>query len=367
MTDRCDELFMREALEVSAAGRALAPPNPSVGCVIVRDGKVIASGHTQRAGGHHAEIEALEDAARRGVDVAGATVYVTLEPCSHYGRTPPCALALIRHRVGRVVAAMLDPNPLVAGRGLAMLKEAGVAVESGVLAREAWESNRGFFTRMTRGLPWVTMKVGASVDGLTALPNGVSQWITCPESLRDVHRRRSEAGAVLTGIGTVLADDCRLNARLPGDPPQGRRQPLRVVADSSLRTPARARVIGERGCLVVCASDPAGRTAELEAAGAEVCRLAGEGGRVDLAALMKELARREVNDVLVEAGAGLNGALLEAGLVDEIVVYMAPSLLGSGRGMWSLRPMERLDQAQRWSYHTVSRIGKDLCLTLRKE
>lgn len=357
---------MRMALELSARGRPLSPPNPAVGCVIVRGGHVIARGFTQKAGGHHAEIEALLDADRQGIDVAGATAYVTLEPCSHYGRTPPCALALIKRRIGRVVAAMKDPNPRVAGRGLAMLEAAGIPAQSGVLAAEAWESNRGFFTRMTRGTPWVRLKVGASLDGRTALPNGRSQWISCEASREDVHRLRSEAGAVLTGIGTVLADDCRLTARLPGRDPDSIRQPLRVVADSSLRLPAGAKVIGGEGCLVACAGDPAGRASELELRGAEVLALPGKDGKVDLAALMRELGRREVNDLLVEAGAGLNGALLQAGLVDEITVYMAPKLLGEGRGMWSLGPYETLSQAGTWSYHGISRTGDDLRIDLRK-
>lgn len=366
MANEEDVRFMRMALELSARGRPLSPPNPAVGCVIVRDGQVIARGFTQKAGGHHAEIEALQDADRRGVDVAGATAYVTLEPCSHYGRTPPCALALIKRGLGRVVAAMKDPNPRVAGRGLAMLEEAGIPTESGVLADEAWESNRGFFTRMTRGTPWVRLKVGASLDGRTALPNGKSQWITCEAARQDVHRLRSEAGAVLTGIGTVLADDCRLTARLPGKAPAEIRQPLRVVADSRLRLPEKAKVIGEEGCLVACAADPRGRAAGLSARGAEVITLAGADGEVDLTALMRELGCREVNDLLVEAGAGLNGALLRAGLVDEITVYMSPKLLGEGRGMWALGPYAELSEASRWSYHSVSRTGEDLRIDLRK-
>lgn len=366
MITETDVRFMREALEIAARGKPLSPPNPAVGCVIVRGGEVIARGFTQKAGGHHAEIEALRDADRRGVSVEGATVYVTLEPCSHYGRTPPCALALIGRRVGRVVAAMTDPNPKVAGRGLAMLEEAGIPTEKGVLADEAWESNRGFFTRMTRGTPWVRLKVGATLDGRTALPNGRSQWITSEASRQDVHRLRSEAGAVLTGIGTVLADDCRLTARLPGKDPAEIRQPLRVVADSKLRLPAGASVIGEDGCLVVCAADPEGRAGELEARGAEVLALPGRDGEADLEALVKELGRREVNDLLVEAGAGLNGALLRAGLVDEITVYVSPQLFGAGRGMWALGPYEELSEAEKWSYHCVSRTGEDLRIDLRK-
>ena len=342
-----DSYFMEQAIRLSAKGRPLSPPNPAVGCVIVRDGEIIASGFTQKAGGHHAEIEALTDAEKRGVNIEGATVYVTLEPCSHYGRTPPCALALINHRVGRVVAAMKDPNPLVAGKGLAMLEAAGIPTACGVLEEEAWESNRGFFTRMTRGTPWVTLKVGASIDGCTALPNGESQWITGEAARQDVQRLRSESGAILTGIGTVLADDCRLNVRLPGRDPEEIRQPLRVVVDSSLRTPVTARVIGEDGlCLIVCAKADPKRKAELEMRGAEVIELPGSDGRVDLRALVSELGRREVNDLLAEGGATLNGALLDAGLVDEIVVYTAPILIGEGRGMWSVGPYKRLAEAE---------------------
>ena len=302
------------------------------------------------------------------MNIEGATVYVTLEPCSHYGRTPPCALALINHRVGRVVAAMKDPNPLVAGKGLAMLEAAGIPTACGVLEEEAWESNRGFFTRMTRGTPWVTLKVGASIDGRTALPNGESQWITGEAARQDVQRLRSESGAILTGIGTVLADDCRLNVRLPGRDPAEIRQPLRVVVDSSLRTPATARVIGEDGlCLIVCAKADPKRKAELEMRGAEVIELPGSDGRVDLRALVSELGRREVNDLLAEGGATLNGALLDAGLVDEIVVYTAPILIGEGRGMWSVGPYKRLAEAERWAYRSVSRLGEDLCFDLRNQ
>ena len=363
-----DSYFMEQAIRLSAKGRPLSPPNPAVGCVIVRDGDIIASGFTQKAGGHHAEIEALTDAERRGVNIEGATVYVTLEPCSHYGRTPPCALALINHRVGRVVAAMKDPNPLVAGKGLAMLEAAGIPTACGVLEEEAWESNRGFFTRMTRGTPWVTLKVGASIDGRTALPNGESQWITGEAARQDVQRLRSESGAILTGIGTVLADDCRLNVRLPGRDPAEIRQPLRVVVDSSLRTPVTARVIGEDGlCLIVCAKADPKRKAELEMRGAEVIELPGSDGRVDLRALVSELGRREVNDLLAEGGATLNGALLDAGLVDEIVVYTAPILIGEGRGMWSVGPYKRLAEAERWAYRSVSRLGEDLCFDLRNQ
>ncbi|MCI5850227.1 MAG: bifunctional diaminohydroxyphosphoribosylaminopyrimidine deaminase/5-amino-6-(5-phosphoribosylamino)uracil reductase RibD [Sutterellaceae bacterium] len=361
-----DEKYMRIALELSAKGRPLSPPNPAVGCVMVKDGRVIAEGFTQKAGGHHAEIEALLDAERRGQSVEGATAYVTLEPCSHYGRTPPCAKALIEHRLGRVVAAMKDPNPRVAGRGLAMLEAAGIPTACGVLAPEAWESNRGFFTRMTRGTPWVTLKVGASIDGKTALPNGESQWITSEAARADVHRLRSEAGAVMTGVGTVLSDDCRLNARLPGRDPATVRQPLRIVVDSSLRTPPGARVIGEEGCLIACAKADPARRSELELRGAEVVEFPGTDGRVDLRALVGELGRREVNDLLLEAGSELNGSMLALGLVDEIIVYASPMLIGSGRGMWNLGPYEKLAQAERWSYHSVSRIGDDLCIDLRK-
>lgn len=366
MAEESDLRFMRMALELSARGRAIAPPNPSVGCVIVKNGVVIGRGYTQKAGGHHAEIEALQDAAGRGADVAGATVYVTLEPCSHYGRTPPCAKALIDHRVGRVVAAMTDPNPLVAGKGLAMLEAAGIPTERNVLQKEAWESNRGFFTRMTRGTPWVKLKAGVSIDGRTALENGQSQWITGEASRADVQRLRSESGAVLTGIGTVLADDCRLTARPAGRDPSSVRQPLRVVADSQLRMPEAARVIGEGGCLVACATADGIRAAALRSRGAEVVSLPGADGRVDLRELLAELGRREVNDLLVEAGSVLNAALLRAGLVDEIVLYVSPMLIGRGRGLWELGPYQSLSQAEKWSYHSVARLGEDLRIDLRK-
>ncbi len=361
-----DEVFMRAALAESEKGRAIAPPNPSVGCVIVRDGEIIARGHTQRAGGHHAEIEAMQDAERRGVDIRGAEAYVTLEPCSHYGRTPPCALALIRHGIGRVVAAMKDPNPQVAGKGLSMLEEAGVRTCCGVLEKEAYESNRGFFTRMVTGLPWVTLKAGATLDGRTALPNGVSQWITGEAARAEVHRLRSEAGAVLTGVGTVIADDCQLTARIPGE--MLPRQPLRVVLDTHLRTPENARVIGEDGrCLIICGPGaPAEKRRALEMRGAEVLEMPCRDGHTDIRAVIAELGRREVNQVLCEAGAGVNGAVLRADAADELLVFMAPMTVGAGRGMWELGPYEKLSQAGRWTYHDVSLFGNDLCIQLRK-
>ncbi|SFN11076.1 diaminohydroxyphosphoribosylaminopyrimidine deaminase [Formivibrio citricus] len=315
-----DEPFMRRALELAARGLYTTTPNPRVGCVIVRDGKIIAEGWHERAGEPHAEVHALRAA---GELARGATAYVTLEPCSHHGRTPPCADALIAAGVARVVAAMQDPNPQVAGNGLARLAAAGIAVESGLLEAEARELNIGFVSRMTRDRPWLRIKTGCSLDGRTALPNGQSQWITSPESRADVQKLRARSCAMLTGIGTVLADDPQLTVR---DFAIGR-QPLRVVLDSRLRMPPSAKLLQTPGVLVVCAEENAARRTALEAAGAEVMCLP-VNGRVDLMALLLELGRRGCNEVTVEAGAELAGAFARAGLVDEWVIYQAPVLIG---------------------------------------
>ena len=360
-----DEYYMARALKLAQRGRFTTHPNPNVGCVIVKDGEIVGEGYHQRAGEPHAEVHALRMA---GEKAKGATAYVTLEPCSHHGRTPPCCDALIAAGVARVVASMQDPNPQVAGRGLYRLQQAGIDVSHGLMMSEAEQLNKGFLKRMRTGFPYIQLKLGASLDGRTAMASGESQWITGEAARQDVQRLRSESGAILTGIGTVLADDCRLNVRLPGRDPAEIRQPLRVVVDSSLRTPVTARVIGEDGlCLIVCAKADPKRKAELEMRGAEVIELPGSDGRVDLRALVSELGRREVNDLLAEGGATLNGALLDAGLVDEIVVYTAPILIGEGRGMWSVGPYKRLAEAERWAYRSVSRLGEDLCFDLRNQ
>lgn len=346
-----DRLHMMQALRLAAQGLYTTTPNPRVGAVVVRDGSVIGSGWHERAGGPHAEINALA-----GIDAKGADVYVTLEPCSHYGRTPPCADALVRAGVARVVVAMMDPNPLVAGKGIAKLKAAGIRVECGLLENEALELNRGFNSRMQRGRPWVRLKVAASLDGKTALENGVSRWITGDAARRDGHRLRARSCAILTGIGTVLADDPRFTVR----DVETVRQPLKIVVDSRLRLPENAKILGGN-LLVVTATQDAGKKARLEALGAEVLLLPGKDGRVDVGRLMHELGARAINELHVEAGEGLNGALLEAGLVDEIVFYLAPHIMGSrARGMFDFPALTEMQNRFELKLEDIRMVGKDL-------
>ncbi|AAZ98121.1 Riboflavin biosynthesis protein RibD diaminohydroxyphosphoribosylaminopyrimid ine deaminase + 5-amino-6-(5- phosphoribosylamino)uracil reductase oxidoreductase protein [Thiobacillus denitrificans ATCC 25259] len=350
-----DSRFMSRALQLAARGLFTTSPNPRVGCVLVKDDRIVGEGWHERAGTPHAEIHALRAA---GEAARGATAYVTLEPCSHHGRTPPCAEALIDAGVSRVVAAMTDPNPLVAGGGISMLTLAGIAAEVGLMEAEARALNPGFVSRMTRRRPWVRLKTASTLDGKTALANGASQWITGEAARADVQRLRARACAILTGSGTVLADDPRMNVR---DFDIGR-APLRVVVDSTLRTPASAAILP---ALVACRdASPATRTA-LEAAGAEVIEMPGVDGRVDLAALLALLAQRGVNEVHVEAGAALNGALLAAGLVDEWVAYLAPLAVGDdARGLFAHAPLATLAEAARFRLQDLRQIGGDLRLTL---
>lgn len=352
--------FMRQALRLAAQGLFITAPNPRVGCVIVKDGAVIGGGHTQPVGGNHAEVQALNDARAKGHDVRGATAYVTLEPCSHYGNTPPCADALIRAGIRKVVAAIEDPYPLVAGKGFARLREAGVEVECGVLADEAREMNIGFLSRVERGRPWVRMKVAASLDGKTALHNGRSQWITSPASREDGHVWRARACAVMTGIGTVLKDDPQLTVRAIYTP----RQPRRIVLDSQLAIDPRARVLDEGAWVFTASADPQ-KAALLREGGSEIVLLPGPGGRVDLPALMAELGRRLINELHVEAGEVLNGALLRAGLVDELLLYVAPSILGDARGMFVLPALEDLADKYSLHFHSVEQVGDDLRILAR--
>ncbi len=358
-----DALLMDRALALAAQARWLAPPNPAVGCVIVnRSGRVLGEGHTQRTGQAHAEVMALRDAASRGHDVRGATVYVTLEPCAHHGRTGPCCDALVEAGVGRVVASLTDPNPRVAGQGFERLRAAGIQVEVGPGADEARELNLGFFSRMQRARPWVRMKSAASLDGTTALGNGQSQWITSPEARADGHAWRARACAVLTGIGTVLADDPSLDVRLVNTP----RQPVRVVVDSRLQTPPTARLFDAPSPVwIYTASNDADRWQALEARGAQLTRLADAQGKVDLVALMADLARREVNEVHLEAGSKLHASLLAAGLVDELLLYLAPCLLGPGQGMAALPALDSLAQATALTFRSVERVGPDLRVLAR--
>jgi diaminohydroxyphosphoribosylaminopyrimidine deaminase/5-amino-6-(5-phosphoribosylamino)uracil reductase len=352
---------MKLALDWAAKGMYITAPNPRIGCVIVRGRKVIGAGHTQPAGQAHAEIQALRDAEARGNDVRGATAYVTLEPCNHHGRTPPCSDALVRAGLGRVVAAMVDPNPLVAGQGLAKLEAAGIAVTSGILADAAHEMNVGFFSRMQRGRPWVRLKAAASLDGMTALHTGESQWITGPEARADGHAWRARASAILTGIGTVKADDPQLTVRGVDTP----RQPRRIIVDSKLEISLDARVLAGGGSWIVAATGNPTKEAALREAGHEVILLPNAAGKVDLPALMLELGRREINELHVEAGSKLNGSLVREGCVDELLVYLAPSLIGDAQGMFALAPLAQLDHKYLLKFHEVKQVGEDLRILAR--
>jgi diaminohydroxyphosphoribosylaminopyrimidine deaminase/5-amino-6-(5-phosphoribosylamino)uracil reductase len=350
---------MARALELAGRGLYTATPNPRVGCVIVRDGAVAGEGWHERAGAAHAEVNAL---AAAGARARGATAYVSLEPCVHQGRTGPCAGALIEARVARVIAAFEDPNPLVAGKGLAMLRENGIEVGCGLLENDARELNVGFISRMTRGRPWVRMKLAASLDGKTALANGKSQWITSEAARRDGHHWRARACAVLTGFGTVRADDPRLTVREVATP----RQPLRVVVDSRLETPPAAKILEGGGVLVAAAREDHARIAVLKAKGAEVVVMPNSAGKVELGALFRELARREMNEVHVEGGFRLNGSLLSEGLVDELVVYLAPSIIGdTAHGMFHLPELADLEGRRRLTVRDVSMIGPDIRVVAR--
>lgn len=355
------ELLMSQALHLAENGQLSSAPNPAVGCVIVKDGQIIGSGFTQPPGGNHAEIQALQDAAAKGHDVRGATVYVTLEPCSHFGRTPPCADALIRAGVVKVVAAMDDPNPLVAGQGRARLQAAGIAVESGVLAAQARELNIGFFTRMQTGKPWVRLKVAASLDGMTALRNGQSQWITSQAARDDGHRWRARAGAILTGIGTVKEDDPQLTVRtVPLI-----KQPLRIIVDSKLSISPDAKILVGGGNLIFCATVDAQKQASLEQKGAEVVVLPNAAGKVDLPHVILELGKRQINELHIEAGSKLNASLIREHCVDELLVYLAPAILGDGRGMFSLPALENLQDKVTLKFHQIKQIGEDLRILAR--
>ncbi len=366
---------MQRALALARQALWLTSPNPRVGCVITAaDGSVLGEGHTQRAGGPHAEVMALRDAAARAHNVQGATAWVTLEPCAHQGRTGPCCDALAAAGIGRVVSAMTDPNPQVAGQGLARLQAAGAQVETLNLncdeAQQARELNIGFFSRMERGLPWVRMKIAASLDGQTSLQNGQSQWITSEPARTDGHAWRARACAVLTGIGTVLEDNPRLDVRGHDTP----RQPHLVIVDSRLETPLSARLFETLGqgdqarqiWIYTATEGAAGQRTALQKQGATVIDMPGPGGKVDLAAMLQDLARREINELHVEAGHKLNGSFIREGLIDEFLVYMAPQLLGPGQGMANLPALTTLSGSVKLAFHAVERIGPDLRLLLRR-
>jgi diaminohydroxyphosphoribosylaminopyrimidine deaminase/5-amino-6-(5-phosphoribosylamino)uracil reductase len=359
MLTAADHEFMGRSLDLAGRGLYTTTPNPRVGCVIVNDGAVVGDGWHEKAGLPHAEVLALKTAGDRA---RGATLYLNLEPCSHHGRTPPCVDAIIAAGVKRVVAAIGDPNPKVAGAGIAKLRTAGIAVEQGLREDEARELNIGFLARMTRGRPWVRMKIAASLDGRTALANGKSQWITGEAARGDGHRWRARACAVLTGFGTVRDDDPQLNVRGVDTA----RQPLKIVVDSKFETSPSARLLTEGKTLVVGAANDAKRIATLKSAGAEVAIIANDGGKVELFRLMEELARRELNEIHVEAGTKLNGSLLQAGVVDELLVYLAPSVIGdSGRGMFALPELTELSQSSALKIREIERIGEDIRIVAR--
>jgi diaminohydroxyphosphoribosylaminopyrimidine deaminase/5-amino-6-(5-phosphoribosylamino)uracil reductase len=357
MTAQRDAFYMARAIQLARKGRYTTDPNPRVGCVLVKDDVVIGEGWHVKAGQGHAEVEALKNTP----DARGATAYVTLEPCSHQGRTPPCSDALIKAGVSRVVAAMQDPNPLVSGRGLEKLKAAGIEVVSGVLQEDAQALNRGFIKRMTENRPFVRSKLAMSLDGRTAMASGESKWITSDKSRADVQRLRAESSAILTGISTVLADDPALNARIDGDV----LQPVRVVLDTKLTMPISAQMakLPGRSLILACAEDQQKQQA-LQQAGFEVHQLPGKNGRLDLHAVMEFLAGQQINELLVEAGAVLNGALLEERLVDEVIIYMAPCILGDqGRGLFTLPGLQQMADKKQLKLRDVRQVGPDLKLT----
>lgn len=356
---------MAKALALAKHALNITSPNPRVGCVIASgDGQVLGEGHTQMAGGAHAEVMALRDAVGRGHTVVGATAYVTLEPCSHQGRTGPCCDALVQAGVAKVVAAIQDPNPLVAGQGLARLRSAGLSVEVGPGAAESRELNIGFFSRFERKRPWVRMKIAASLDGKTALPDGRSQWITGAQARADGHAWRARACAVLTGIGTVLADDPRLDVREVSTP----RQPRAVLVDSRLEVPLDASFfIAGRGHHVYTKSTNAEKIQALRQRGIDVRQqAANEGGKVDLSDMMSDLARLEINELHVEAGDKLNASLLRAGLVDELLIYVAPRWMGQGRGMADIGPLKALTDMLELTFTDVETVGPDLRILARR-
>ena len=356
--------YMARALSLAKRGIYTTHPNPRVGCVIVKDNQIIGEGWHKTAGKDHAEVIALKKA---GKNAEGATVYVTLEPCCHHGKTPPCSEALIKAKVKTVVIATEDPNPLVNRGGIADLQRGGIEVVTGVGKTAARELNRGFIKRVTTGLPWVTLKIAVSMDGKTALQSGESQWITSEPARIDAHKLRARSSAILTGVGTVLRDDPRMTARIEGI----ERQPLRVVLDSRLSTPLDAKILHEPGNVLLITTDESFyEDSEYQPAyqskNVEVIRLERKHGMIDVQAVMAELGKREVNELMLEAGALLSGSILKKGLVDECVIYMAPDLLGSeSRGMFDIPGISELSQRIEFSFHDIRRVGRDCRITLR--
>ncbi|OOY45001.1 riboflavin biosynthesis protein RibD [Solemya velum gill symbiont] len=361
---------MSRALKLARLGLYTTDPNPLVGCVIVKDDALVAEGWHQKAGDPHAEKIAL---AAAGEEARGATLYVTLEPCCHHGKTPPCSDVVIKAGVARVVIAMQDPNPLVAGKGVSQLQDAGIEVECGVLEQQARELNPGFVSRMERGRPWVRCKLAMSVDGRTAMANGESKWITSDASRKDVHRLRARSSAVVTGIGTLLADDPSLNVRLNDEELSGvtldapLTLPLRVIMDADLRTPPDARVLQLEGdTLIVTASTDSERSRALADTGTELLVIDRESGHLDWQHLLRELTEQQINDVLIEAGATIAGSALRAGIIDELVLYMAPHLMGDdARGLVHLPGLDTMEQRIELQLTDLRQLGNDMRMTYR--
>ena len=370
MYSAVDHQFMGEALAEAQKALYLANPNPRVGCVIVKDGKVIGRGFTQRVGGAHAEVQALADAKSKGNDLVGSTIYVSLEPCSHTGKTPPCVDSLIAAKPARVIAAMSDPNPLVAGKGLEKLRAAGIDVHCGLMEVEALAMNRGFVSRMTRGLPWVRLKIAASLDGKTALPDGRSKWITGPLARADGHHWRAQACAIVTGVGTVKEDDPSMNVREVTT----ERQPWKIIVDSKLETPLDVKILGDRkqsGVMIICADlktpQNQAKAKAFEALGVEVLAMPNQFGKVDLPKLFSYLAKdRHMNEIHIESGFKLNGSMLRENCVDELLLYYAPFLMGEGIGMANVPSPLSLEMRQDWQIIDQSLFGPDLRLRLIK-
>ena len=371
MYSAVDHQFMGEALAEAQKALYLSNPNPRVGCVIVKDGEVIGRGFTQKVGAAHAEVQALADVQSKGRDPVGSTIYVTLEPCNHTGKTPPCVDALIAAKPAKVIVAMSDPNPLVAGKGLERLKAAGIEVYCGLLEEQAQQLNRGFISRMTRGLPWVRLKIAASLDGKTALPDGTSQWITGPLARADGHHWRAQACAIITGVGTVKEDDPSLNVREVVT----QRQPMRIIIDSKLETPPNAKILNQldqSGVLIVCADlESSGNREKAKSFtdhGIEVIAMANAFGKVDLPKLFSYLAKeRQMNEIHIESGFKLNGSMLREDCVDELLLYYAPFFMGEGIGMANVPTLPSLDSPQNWKVIDQSLFGPDLRVRLVKQ
>ncbi|MEW8202915.1 MAG: bifunctional diaminohydroxyphosphoribosylaminopyrimidine deaminase/5-amino-6-(5-phosphoribosylamino)uracil reductase RibD [Candidatus Thiodiazotropha endolucinida] len=369
MNSALDQRFMARAIQLARLGWYSTHPNPRVGCLIVKEGEVIAEGYHRRAGEPHAERNAL---AKAGVAASGATAYVTLEPCCHHGRTPPCTEALIESGVKRVVVGMPDPNPLVAGQGLELLRQAGIQVTEGVMRPQVEALNPGFIKRMIHGLPYVRCKMAMSLDGRTAMADGESQWITSPAARVDVQKLRAQSAAILTGVGTLLADDPSMNVRLSamelgleeGVPIP---HPVRVVLDPELATPGDAKMLGLPGpTLIICSDEQPVHGAALEAAGAQIVRLPGDKQRLDLHQVIRFLGEQEINEVLLESGATLAGAMLEQGLVDELIIYQAPHLMGNkGRGLFLLPGIARMADRIALQVTDLRQVGTDIRITAR--